>query len=235
MSGHTTGFSIVVPPGWVRIPVGKGSRQAVTAVLDRTFAGIEDPRVAGLRRQLQTAITRQVRAAAAQSGVELYLPVERVHGVTVPASAIVSLPRLEPAEDPADVLLAVVARRPGAEVVEIGGAPAVRTLEHLAGSGAVGVGEEGAPARRQLTYYLAEAGAGARYAVVSASILEGPDDGGAAVADAVTELIDAMLTTFRWVRRGQEPERVQVPERQALEPAHVPVRAQAAASEEDAR
>jgi hypothetical protein len=215
---------IVVPPGWVRIPVGKGSREAVTAVLDRTFAGVEDPRAAGLRRQLQTALTRQVRAAAAQSGVELYLPVERVHGVTVPASAIVSLPRLEPAEDPTDVLLAVVARRPGAEVVEIGGAPAVRTLEHLAAGGAAGVGEEGVPARRQLTYYLAEEGAGARYAVVSASILEGYGDGGAAVADAVTELIDAMLTTFRWVRRGQVSERVQAP-----------VRAQAAAPEEAAR
>lgn len=201
MSGPGNGFTIVVPTGWVRIPVGKGSREAITAVLDRTFAGVEDPRAAGLRRQLHTALTRQVRAAAAQSGVELYLPVERVHGVTVPASVVVSTPRLDGGEEPTEVLLGVVARRPGAEVVEIGGAPAVRTLQHLAAHGQVGVGEDGAPARRQLTYYLAGAAPGARYAVVSASILEGAGAGGAAVADAVTELVDAMLTTFRWAGR----------------------------------
>jgi len=207
------GFTIVLPPGWARIPVGKGSREVISAILDRTFAGVQDPRAAGLRRQLHTALTRQVRAAAAQSGAELYLPVERVHGVTVPASVVVSMPRLDPGEDPADVLLAVVARRPCAEVVEIGGAPAVRTLDVRAAAGPVGVGEDGAPARRQLTYYLADAGAvpGAspRYAIVSAGILEDAGEGGGVVADAVTELVDAMLTTFRWVDRASSEQDAQ--------------------------
>ncbi|PFG41284.1 hypothetical protein ATJ97_3832 [Georgenia soli] len=203
----SSGFTIVVPPGWARIPVGKGSREAVTAVLDRTFAGVQDPRAAGLRRQLHTALTRQIRAAAARGGVELYLPVERVHGVTVPASVVVSMPRLDPGEDPGEVLLAVVARRPGAEVVEIGGAPAVRTLDQQDATGTAGVGEDGAPARRQLTFFIAEEGPGARYAVVTASILEGPGSGGSAVADAITELVDAMLTTFRWLGPTRAAER----------------------------
>jgi hypothetical protein len=203
MTARENGFAIALPPGWVRIPVGKGSREVITAVLDRTFAGVKDPRAAGLRRQLHTALTRQVRAAAVQSGVELYLPVERVHGVTVPACVVVSMPRLDPAEDPADVLLAVVARRPGADVVEIGGAPAVRTLVEYDATGTAGVGESGTPSRRQVTYYLAGTGPSPRYAVVTASILEGAGEGGAAVADAVTELVDAMLTTFRWLGTPQ--------------------------------
>jgi hypothetical protein len=199
MSAPDIGFTVVVPRGWARIPVGKGSREALDAVLDRTFAGVRDARATALRRHLHTALARQVRAAAAQGGVELYLPVERVHHVTVPASVVVSMPRLDAGEDATDVLLAVVARRPGAEVVEIGGAPAVRTLEHLAARGAVGVGEDGAPTRRQLTYYLADPGPSPRCAVVAATILEGSGEGGATVADAVTELVDAMLTTFRWL------------------------------------
>lgn len=223
MTARENGFTIAVPPGWVRVPVGKGSREVITAVLDRTFAGVHDPRAAGLRRQMHTALARQVRAAAAHSGVELYLPVERVHGVTVPASVVVSMPPLDGGEDPTDVLLAVVARRPGAEVVEIGGAPAVRTMEHLAAQGVVGVGEEGAPDRRQLTYYLTDAGTSPRYAVVSASILEGPGEQGAAVADAVVELVDAMLTTFRWGGRVQAPGPMEAPTRSTVEPVRAEV------------
>ncbi|MPV37177.1 hypothetical protein [Georgenia subflava] len=192
-------FTIVVPTGWGRIPVGKGSREAVEKILDRTFAGTSGPQAARLRSQIQGALHRQLRAAAAQSGVELYLPVERVHGITVPASVIASVPSLDGDDEPMDVLLGVAARHPGAEVIEVGGTPCVRATR--AGLASDGGGElSGSPvASRQISYYLTDPTDTSRYVILAATILEADGEGGAAVADAVTELVDAMLTTFRWV------------------------------------
>lgn len=197
-------FTMVLPAGWSRIPVGAGSAAAVRRILDRATARADDPRAAGVRRRLEQLLMAQVDAAAKQSGVELYLPTSQVHGVTVPASVIVSAPRVTEGTDPMDTLLAVAARSPGAEVVEIDGKPAVRSVRR-SHTPRMGEGFEGmSHPTRQVVYYLADPADQRRYLVVSAQVLEAEVESGTALADAVTELVDAMLTTFRWLPRPEE-------------------------------
>src|SRR5699024_1408634 len=93
-------FTLVLPPGWSRIPLGSGSRAAVRAVVDRAVAGLDDRRAVDVRRRLQQLLSEQVQAAQAQSGIELYLPTEPVHGISVPASVVVSLPPVGADADP---------------------------------------------------------------------------------------------------------------------------------------
>lgn len=194
-------FTLVLPPGWSRIPVGPGSRTAIRQILDRTTAGVTDKQAAGARRQLETLLTEQVEAARQQSGVELYLPTAQVHGITVPASIIVSAPRLPEDADPMDTLLVVAARSTQAEVIDIDGKAAVRSEQRVAADGGI---EGASHLTRQIVYFLADPADKRRYLVVAAQVIEGEGEGGAAVADAVTELIDAMLTTFRWLPRPEE-------------------------------
>lgn len=191
-------FTMVLPRGWSRIPVGHGSRAAIRRILDKAVAGTEDRRATGVRRHLEELLTEQVRAAEAQSGVELCLPTEQVRGVTVPASVLISAPKGPTEGDPMDVLLAVAAKRRRAEVVDIGGKPAVRTEERMAASPLGGTFTDVEASTRQIVYFLADPEDRSRYAVVSASVLESRAQGGELVADAVSELVDAMLSTFRW-------------------------------------
>lgn len=191
-------FTIVLPRGWSRVPVGPGASAAIRTILDRAVAGVDDARAVRVRRRLQELLHQQVKAAEAQSGTELYLPTEQVHGVSVPASVVVSVPALAEDADPMDVLLAVAARRRGAEVLDVGGQPAVRA-EHREEPATLGEDLAGVEAAvRQVVYFLADPADRGRFVVMSASILESTAQGGAAVADAVTELVDAMVSTFRW-------------------------------------
>jgi hypothetical protein len=48
-----TGYTLVLPPGWSRIPLRRGTEQAITKVLDRSFAGRPREQVAGLRHELR--------------------------------------------------------------------------------------------------------------------------------------------------------------------------------------
>ncbi|MCM3659528.1 hypothetical protein M3148_00735 [Georgenia satyanarayanai] len=192
-------FTLVLPPGWSRIPLGTGSRPAVRAVVDRAVAGLDDRRAVDVRRRLQQLLSEQVQAAQAQSGVELYLPTEQVHGISVPASVVVSLPPVGADADPMDLLLAVAAKRRGAQVVDVGGKPAVRTEDRQESAPLGEIFAETHAAARQIVHFLADPDDRSRYAVVSGTVLESTAEGGAAVADAVTELVDALVSTFRWV------------------------------------
>lgn len=191
-------FTIVLPPGWSRIPVGKGSASAIRRILDRAAGRSDDPRTAGVRRRLERTLTQQVEAAQERSGVEMYLPTEKVHGITVPASVLVSAPRVAEGTDPMDTLLAVAARGDGAEVVDIGGAPAVRT-ERILAPRSIGQGFDGSvPLTRQVVYFLADPSDRSRYLVLSAQVIQGEVPGAQAMGDAVVDLVDAMVSTFRW-------------------------------------
>lgn len=192
-------YTLVLPAGWSRIPVGRGSRAAIRRILDAAAARSDDPGTVGVRRRLEEMLTAQVEEAARHQGVALYLPTAQVHGISVPASIVVSAPQLTTGGDPMDLLLAVAARRDGSEVLEIDGKPAVRNERTQAEPRLRDGFEGGELSTRQIVYYLADPQDDRRYLVITASVLEGTGEGAEEIADAVTELVDAMLTTFRWL------------------------------------
>lgn len=199
-SAHGTGFRLVLPPGWVRIPLRQDSDQAIDAILEPKFAGLPTDRYGPVRAELRKRILAQVATARANHGIDLYLPIEQIGGVTVAASVvagIVGFPASESATAE-DVLVQLAARTEGARVTEVDGAGAVRSERVVpaedGGDDARGFGS------RRVDYVAAIPDESDRWLTLSFSTLADGDPTGP-VADLLVELFDAIVGTLRWVHR----------------------------------
>jgi hypothetical protein len=208
-SARTTGYSVVLPPGWVQIPLDETAGPAVRRLLDRAFSevppGVPPDTVASLRRRLEGHLTATVADARRTGGTELYVPTERLGGVLVPASFVVADVRPETDGAPDDevelvgrVVARLVAADDSARVVEMDGAPAVRMESRSASDPDRSLGVRAAS--RRVEYLLAVPGEAGRWLAVSATVLEAEDDD-EDLAGLLVELFDAVMTTFRWGAR----------------------------------
>lgn len=207
------GYSLVLPPGWAQVPVDDGADDAVRRLVDDAFRDappdVPPDTLASLRRRLEGSLLVSVRAARRDGGTELYLPVERLGGAVVPASFVVGEVTVdaelgsdagqEPAAaiDPEDlvvrVLLHLAAGDGSARLVELDGAPALRTqaLRPARQDDLLGV-DAGS---RGVDYLVSVPSSDGRWLAVSMSAAVLPD---ADVTDLLVELFDAVMTTFRW-------------------------------------
>ncbi len=203
---EATGYSLVLPPGWMQIPLDVDAAPTVRKLLDRAFTDVPPDvppgTIAALRRRLEGRLTATLAAARRTGGTELYLPTERMGGVLVPASFVVG--EVEPAigdgrGDPRElvprVLTRMLAADDGARAVEVDGAPAVRT-ESTVAPDADGEAVLSAASRR-VDYVVAVPGRPGRWLSVSCTVLEAADDEHD-LAGLLVELFDAVMTTFRW-------------------------------------
>jgi hypothetical protein len=208
------GYALVLPPGWRRIPVRHGTDEAIRAILDevlgRVGTGGDREKLVRARVELQGRLAAMAARAREASGVDLYLPVEYVHGTVIPASFSVSegSPGGSPAGSgepgqagTAEQLIAYLATADDAtSLVTVDDAPGIRT-EHVAAAGPA----RDAPLRsRQVDYVVARPGSPDRWLMVVFSTLgDGDPDG--QFARILVELFDAIMSTFRWTWPGQEP------------------------------
>jgi hypothetical protein len=189
-----TGYTLVLPPGWSRIPLRHGTEQAITKILDRAFAGLPRDQVASLRRGLQLRLRDLAERAREGSGLDLYLPTERMGEVTATASFVVAEMSLVSAEpvDPSMLVARLVADSEHTAVVEVAGSAGTRT-EHVAAAEP----EQGVEyASRRLDYVLPVPAEKDRWVVISFSTL-GTGDPTDEFAQLLVELFDAIMT-FRW-------------------------------------
>ncbi|MEU7584643.1 hypothetical protein AB0B50_44535 [Streptomyces sp. NPDC041068] len=208
MTDHTTtaphGYQLVLPPEWVRIPMRAGTDEAIRAIVDDAFATLpaDAPRdrIGPYRRELERRLKDAVKEAGKAEALDLYLPLERMHGIAVPASIVVSEMKFpdEVAVDPTAVsrrLLEAPGREGETTAAEIDGVRAVRT-ERTVAADAPGGGEL---ASRRVEYVVPVPGDPGRWLGVVFSTLGAgdPDD---ELADLFVELFDAMMSTFRWSR-----------------------------------
>lgn len=190
-----TGYTLVLPPGWSRIPLRRGTEQAITRVLDRSFATFPRDQVASLRRELHLRLQDLAGRARQSCGLDLYLPAERMHGVTVTASFVVAEMSLVSAEpvDPSMLVARLAADSEHSRAVELAGTAGTRT-EHVAPADP----EQGAEhASRRVDYVLPVPTDPTRWVIVTFSTL-GAGDPGDGFAELLVELFDAIMTTFRW-------------------------------------
>ncbi len=183
------GYRIILPPGWVRIPLREGTQAALEELVYSRLPIVPQqiPRDRGLRYRgmVRQVLDEQVAAARRADGLDLYLPVRprRGHRPPLPASFLVS-------------------RLVGPPSPTAGGTV---TTARLAGTLAVRREYEGperpdrqVPVRtRHVEYTLPVPHDPGRSLAVCFSTA-GDGDAGSEFTAAVVELFDALMTTFRW-------------------------------------
>jgi hypothetical protein len=192
------GYTILLPPGWIRVSLSQPLDKAVKDITDRMFARLQRDAFPAERRKIEETVRETVRKAKADNGIDLYLPVEELHGVAVSASFIVSGLYLQGEVDAlaalnvsgqlaADGALADVDGSVGARVERIEAADPTRgTLADVA--------------TRHVDYAFPIPNDERRWLTVTFSTPGGtaPDD---SVGDVLVELFDAMMSTFAWKTR----------------------------------
>ncbi|MCK6211530.1 hypothetical protein KZX45_13350 [Georgenia sp. EYE_87] len=220
-------YSVTVPPGWVRLELDGDDRaeKQVRALVDHLTASVPRDSAPALRRPIENQLRDLVADARARGAVDLLVPVDRVAGLTLPASVmatVVTVPEAGAASHE-DVLVAMVARGSG-EPVAVGDAVAVRSLTRrdvtaqleaevtaaeraLQAAGApagplAGTLDDVEPAEgatsRHVRYLLGIPGRPAEFLALTLAVLEPADDPEAELGDALTELFDAVVSTLRW-------------------------------------
>ena len=139
------GYTIVLPPGWRRIPLRQGpeetekaARAAVSASLRALPRAVPRDRLAAFRAESEGRLRTMAAQVRKQGGVDLYLPVESMRGIPVSASFVVSEGSLGGAgaapADPAQVVTYLAAERGDGTRTQatVDGAMALR-VEHVAG------------------------------------------------------------------------------------------------------
>ena len=75
--GAATGYTIVLPPGWQRIPVRQGTAEAIRKILDQVFGALAraQPRGSLVRQriELERRLTAMAARAREKAGLDLYL------------------------------------------------------------------------------------------------------------------------------------------------------------------
>lgn len=196
-----TGYTLVLPPGWCRIPLRHGTSAAIREMLDEKLRHLPRDRVAPYRSEIERRLKQQVAQARANGGVDMYFPVEISELGPLPASFVVSEIRLDPPEeagnsDPSLVVASLAADAldgQGPRIVDIDGAAGVRTDELAAGD----PDAEFSYASRRVKYILPMPRAAGRWLLVMFATPGAADPAGK-LADLLVELFDAIMGTFRW-------------------------------------
>jgi len=194
-----TGYAIMMPGGWRQVPVLHGTRKAITDVLDEVSArfppDLARTTLLPYRLELERRMTEMARQARQNAAMDLYLPVEYIHGVAVPASIVVSRGTLGASGlvDVNEVMAQMTAGSPDATPVTVDNAAGVRferTADPTAGA------QCGA---RQVDYVLPVPGKSDDWLIAAFSTLgDGSPDG--PFTQLLVKLFDAIMSTFRWTR-----------------------------------
>jgi len=189
------GYALVLPPGWRRIPVRSDSAPAIDRIVDEAFAAFSRDAAATRRRGLREALQAQVDRARRAGGLDLYIPVTPMHGHVIPASFLVAETHRGGTETEA-VLAILAAENPGASVLTVDGAPAVRFEREVTAPLDADEPESLATSRR-VEYSIAVPGDPGRWVTVGYSVLAtvAPD---AEITALLVDLFDAVMSTFRW-------------------------------------
>ncbi|CAL9457870.1 hypothetical protein [Streptomyces sp. enrichment culture] len=204
-------YELVLPPGWVRIPLREGTKEALEKVLFTHMGQVPEgiPRDAAMRFRLdmRRRLEKQARAARRNGGLDLYLPVLPRGGIFLMASFIVAeMPIGQDRSVPPQAVIAQLADEgvPGgtAAMVEVAGEPALRrdyasaVDEEQQGSASGDVQPAALPTRR-VDYVIPVAGDSGRWISITFST-PGDGDIDSEFTDVLVELFDAVVGTFKW-------------------------------------
>ncbi|MFD5181988.1 hypothetical protein ACFWMQ_04980 [Streptomyces sp. NPDC058372] len=194
------GFDLVLPPGWDTIPLRSGTGEAIQRIVKKSVsqlpASFPKDDIPNARLKLIKELKDSVKEARKSDGLTLYLPVERMHGLLVPASFVASKPLAAPttSSEPRAVLHDLARTSEDASVRKLDGSDAVRTLRKQTASPDRGVDVPS----WQVQYTVPIPGPAPTHwltfsfgtLTTTAVDLE--------FTETLIDLFDAVMTTFRW-------------------------------------
>ena len=184
---HTpSGFHIMMPPGWVRYLVDDEGKRAL---LRQTSARMRDLSRPDLDAQARTLVEGQWRKLIRSGVTAVYLPVETTE-ILPPASIAVRQHVAQPGRTFEESIRALAGAAVESFDTRIG-----RILRWR--SEVQGAGELSAIRTRQVGYAFALPGSDRR-GLVFVSAIPVPDGADPAMVEAMTELSDTIMETFRW-------------------------------------
>ncbi|MFE0820735.1 hypothetical protein [Streptomyces sp. NPDC058847] len=204
-------YELILPPGWVRIPLRKGTKEALERILFSHMGQVPEgiPRDDAMRFRLdmRRQLERQARAAKRNGGLDLYLPVLPRGGIFLMASFIVAeLPIGQVHAAPPQAVITQLANEdvPGgtATKVDVAGAPALRraygsALEEENPRSSSEVVQRTALLTRRVDYVIPVPGDPGRWISINFST-PGDGDIDSEFTGVLVELFDAMVATFKW-------------------------------------
>ena len=126
MSAPPRDFAVLLPPGWVRIPLDGSENARMAAVVAAKAAEVPEPQRGQVRQRLLRVLNDMLGHAKSAGGIDVLVSLGEIRGVPISASCLVSyLDRGK--EVPLDNLRAELAA--GDDEVtwaEIAGSPAIR-------------------------------------------------------------------------------------------------------------
>jgi hypothetical protein len=197
----TSGYRLVLPPGWVPVPVRDAAPGTAHEVISTAFKkppeGIPRDAFTSARIELERRLERMISKAKANGGLELFLACGHTYVNPVPASFLVAEGSLgDSCDDPLAVVTAIAegAARDGGkpgQLTALDGAPAAR-VERIAAPEA-----EDDQASLRVEYTTPVPNGAGRWMVITFSTL-GDGDPAGEYAGLLAELFDAIMSTFHW-------------------------------------
>ena len=83
-------FAVLLPPGWVRIPLDGTETARVAAVVTAKVADVPEPQRAPVRQRLLRVLNETLRSPRHAGGIDGLISLGEVRGVPIPASCLVS-------------------------------------------------------------------------------------------------------------------------------------------------
>jgi hypothetical protein len=203
---RTSGYRLVLPPGWVQVPVRDAAPGTAHEVVATAFRkppdGIPRDAFTSAKIELERRLEKMISKAKTEGGLELFLACGQAYANPVPASFLIAEGSLGRATD--DPLAVVTALAEGAardggkpgELTALDGAPAARVERIAAARGAAQHGDDDQPSLR-VEYTVPVPGSTDRWMVITFSTL-GDGDPSGEYAATLAELFGAILSTFRW-------------------------------------
>ncbi|MFC9058032.1 hypothetical protein ACFTXB_08245 [Streptomyces sp. NPDC057074] len=205
------GYELILPPGWVRIPLREGTKEALEKILFSHMGQVPEgiPRDDAMRFRLdmRRQLERQARAARRNGGLDLYLPVLPRGGIFLMASFIVAeLPIGQAHAVPQDAVITQLANDGVTDgtgtKVDVAGASALRrtyrsTPDEEKPRPASEAAQDVSLPTRRVDYVIPVPDDPGRWISINFST-PGDGDIDSEFTDVLVELFDAVVATFKW-------------------------------------
>ncbi|GAA0456761.1 hypothetical protein [Streptomyces olivaceiscleroticus] len=198
-----TGYAVVLPPGWARIPLRQGTDEALQEILfthlERVPEGVPRDKAIHYRLEVRRQVEKAVRSARKNGGLDLYVPVQPRGGILMAASFVIAerhMPLENPLQTAGEVVGQLMAQewaRGEARKVQVGSNPALRWERRVAADPDRNV--EVASCR--VEYLIPAENDVSRWISIAFST---PGDGNleSEFTAVLVDLFDAVVSTFRW-------------------------------------